>query len=227
MRTVSFRVALAVCAVWLTLCPGMLYADEETDASGSSESSADGTDSSTNDRGFCEHFIGNPSMCSRQPGCFFDYRSSRCMRSGGGGGGGGGYDNFNICSRFNYDYRSCVNSGCLFDGRTGFCFSSGSPNLDPYTQPYPNPIHGPGYGPNPGPGPYPDHGPSPYPGTYPGSYPGFGRMACYAYDAGFEEHRRGHVGYGQTRDEAYYNAMRLCLNLHGDCRVRECRMQYQ
>ena len=156
--------------------------------SSSSEVNSDSglLDDSTSDRRECERFSGNPMMCRQQFGCFYDHRNNRCVSENGGGGhgggghGGGGHGGA-ICNRFNFDYMSCVNNGCRFDGMTGRCFFPWNP--------------------------------------------GFGNMVCNAVDMGWEEHLSGHLGYGRTQDEAYRNAMAICLANHGRCRVTLCRVQ--
>ena len=184
----------------------------------------------------CFRYNGDAFRCQQAFGCNYDYRSNRCFEGGGGGGGGSGAGAY--CERFNFDYRQCVNSGCMFDGQSGSCYGNWNPNTP--NQPYP-------------PHPYP---PQPYPQPDPNRcsqfnfnqyqcqnagcffdhrngvcfaqgnpYPGpiMHRFVCTAVDVGFEEHYRGHRGMGRNQYEAQQAAMGDCLRFHGRCRIRDCR----
>ncbi|MBL6990316.1 MAG: hypothetical protein ISR65_11080 [Bacteriovoracaceae bacterium] len=50
----------------------------------------------------------------------------------------------------------------------------------------------------------------------------YSTWTCKAQDEGWEEHRRGHYGTGQTRRKARRRAMRECLRHHGECYVTDC-----
>ncbi len=45
---------------------------------------------------------------------------------------------------------------------------------------------------------------------------------CTAKDAGWEEHRGGHSGYGPTRYQAQRQALAYCQRLHGRCELDAC-----
>jgi hypothetical protein len=59
------------------------------------------------------------------------------------------------------------------------------------------------------------------PGPVPG--PGMGQTTCVAVDMGWEEHSRGHLGFGRTAYDAQRMAILECQRFHNRCRVRECR----
>lgn len=61
----------------------------------------------------------------------------------------------------------------------------------------------------------------PYPSPGPG--PGAAQISCVAVDSGWEEHGRGHVGYGFNLIQAQRMAMMECQRFHGRCRIQQCR----
>jgi hypothetical protein len=52
---------------------------------------------------------------------------------------------------------------------------------------------------------------------------GFGQYQCSARDAGFEEHRFAHVGYGRSLQQAQYAAVAECQRFHGRCYSTGCQ----
>lgn len=57
----------------------------------------------------------------------------------------------------------------------------------------------------------------------PVSGPGTSGSRCVASDRGWEEHGRGHEGFGRTIYEAQRAALGECQRFHGSCVIRSCQ----
>lgn len=60
--------------------------------------------------------------------------------------------------------------------------------------------------------------PYPRPRPRPGGY-----FQCTARDAGWEEHRFAHVGYGRNPQQAQWQAVAECQRFHGRCVASGCQ----
>ncbi len=167
----------------------------------------------------CRRYNNNPRLCEQVQGCQFSRIYNECIPESGPVNPYPGQ----YCSQYSQDYQSCVSAGCLFDGRTGACYDDNGGPVQPIScsrynynefQCESN-------------GCYYDRRTSmcSRQGGGPGPGPGYQNWTCTAADSAWEEHSRGHDGWGRSRFEAERDALYSCQQFHGRCVIRSCRNQ--